>query len=318
MKYGAVIVAAGMSTRMKQFKQLMRIGDMSIAERVIVNYKRAGVGEIVMVTGHNADQLEKALRGFDIAFVRNDRYAETEMFDSARLGLEKINGKCDRLFFGPVDVPFFTDQTVSDLIAAMDENPSVKIVIPGCKGRSGHPILIDGSILPQILSHSGEMGMKGAIDSLPADSIARIEVPDEGAVTDADTMDDYRRLVDLHNDRILHPLIKLSFASTSAFFGPGTVDLLREIDKCGNVREACERCGFSYSKAWTIIKNCEEKFGYNIVERQAGGQTGGSASVTEKGRNLLSVYDELERELDNIAEKRFKELMQKYNLTKKQ
>ena len=62
MRYGAVIAAAGMSTRMKQFKQLMKIGDMSIAERVIVNFRRAGVQDIVMVTGHNAEALEKALR----------------------------------------------------------------------------------------------------------------------------------------------------------------------------------------------------------------------------------------------------------------
>ena len=60
MRYGAVIVAAGMSTRMKQFKQLMKIGEMSLAERVIVNFRRAGVKDIVMVTGFNADQLEKS------------------------------------------------------------------------------------------------------------------------------------------------------------------------------------------------------------------------------------------------------------------
>ena len=56
MRYGAVIVAAGMSTRMKQFKQLMKIGEMSLAERVIVNFRRAGVKDIVMVTGFNADE----------------------------------------------------------------------------------------------------------------------------------------------------------------------------------------------------------------------------------------------------------------------
>ena len=51
MSIGAVIVAAGMSTRMKDFKQLMKIGDLTMAERVIVNFRRAGVKDIVMVTG---------------------------------------------------------------------------------------------------------------------------------------------------------------------------------------------------------------------------------------------------------------------------
>ncbi len=316
MRYGAVIVAAGMSTRMKQFKQLMKIGDMSIAERVIVNFRRAGVRDIVMVTGYNADQLEKALKGFDITFVRNEQYETTQMFDSARLGLEHLNGKCDRVFFCPVDVPFFTDQTVTEEIEKMDADSRIKVIVPNCNGKDGHPLLIDGNTLPQILAHNGERGMKGAYESLPEGSVVRIDVEDEGAVIDADTRDDYRKLVDLHNERILHPEIRITFASTTRFFGPGTVGLLREIDKCGNVRDACEKCGFSYSKGWNILKSCEEKFGYSIVERQAGGQTGGSARVTDKGRDLLAVYEELETELKETAEEKFAELMKKYHLTR--
>ena len=316
MRYGAVIVAAGMSTRMKQFKQLMKIGDMSIAERVIVNFRRAGVQDIVMVTGYNADQLEKSLRYFGIDFVRNKDYETTQMFDSARLGLECLSGKCDRVFFCPVDVPFFTDQTVTDEIGMLDSNKSAKVVVPVCNGKDGHPLLIRGDVLPQILAHNGERGMKGAYESLPEGSVVRITVEDEGAVIDADTRGDFRKLVDLHNERILHPEIKVTFASTTKFFGPGSVGLLKEIDNCGNVREACERCGFSYSKGWTIIKDCEERFGYSIVERQPGGQSGGSASVTDKGRDLLAAYEELDNYLSEIAEEKFRQLIVKYRLTK--
>ena len=91
--------------------------------------------------------------------------------------------------------------------------------------------------------------------------------------------------------------------------------LLREIEKCGNVREACARCGFSYSKGWTIIRKCEEKFGWPIVERQAGGSSGGKASVTDKGKDLLAVYDQMKRELSEAADERFRELMKAYRLT---
>lgn len=314
MRYGAVIVAAGMSTRMKQFKQLMKIGDMSIAERVIVNFLRAGVKDIVMVTGYNADQLEKALKNFDIRFIRNTNYETTQMFDSARLGLEYLNGRCDRGFFCPVDVPFFTDLTVTEEIQLMDSDPAVKVVVPNCEGKDGHPLLISGDVLPAILAHDGERGMKGAYESLPEGSVAKIPVDDEGAIIDADYREDFYRLVDLHNERILHPEIKLTFATTTPFFGPGTVDLLREIERCGNVRDACEKCGFSYSKGWAIIKSCEERFGYMIVDRQAGGQSGGTARVTEKGHALLAAYEELEAELTAIAEERFHKLMKNHQL----
>ncbi len=315
MRYGAVIAAAGMSTRMKQFKQLMKIGDMSIAERVIVNFRRAGVQDIVMVTGHNAEALEKALRDFDIRFVRNENYASTEMFDSVKLGLANVPEGCDRVFFCPVDVPFFTDETVTEEIRQMDRNPDVLAVLPTCSGRDGHPLLIDAKIIPHILAHSGERGLRGAYESLPAGSVLRIEVDDEGAVIDADTREDYQKLVDLHNRRILHPEVRVTFASTTSFFGPGTVDLLKEIDRCGNVRDASAKCGFSYSKAWTIIKGCEEKFGYEIVERQAGGQTGGTARVTDKGHDLVAAYEELEKEVAQFAEEKFRKLMSDYGFT---
>ena len=114
------------------------------------------------------------------------------------------------------------------------------------------------------------------------------------------------------NDMDFRPAVKLMFVNGSRFFGPGPVGLLKEIDRCGNVREACENCGFSYSKGWSIIRKAEEKFGCTIVERQAGGKSGGSARVSEKGRAMLELYDKLEAELSEIAEERFAELVKEY------
>ena len=314
MRYGAVIVAAGRSARVKRIRQLANISEMNVAERVVMNFRSAGVTDIVMVTGSRSEEYEKALKEFGVSFVRNGK-AEPEMFESAKLGLESIRSQCGRIFFCPVDIPFFTDETVAEEIRMMETDSDVKVVIPSCGGRGGHPILIDGSILPAILSYKGDRGMKGAYDSLPEGSLGWITVDDEGTVLKKETMGDCRKLVDLHNRRILHPVVRVTFESTSKFFGPGTVELLREIDRCGNVREACESCGFSYSKGWTILKRCEEKLGCTIVERQAGGQTGGSAKVTRKGHDLLAAYEKLEAELSEIAEVRFQELMEEYHIT---
>ncbi len=62
MRTGAVIAAAGMSTRMKQFKQMMKVGDMMLTERVIVNFKTCGVRDIVVVTGYRSEEFAKALQ----------------------------------------------------------------------------------------------------------------------------------------------------------------------------------------------------------------------------------------------------------------
>lgn len=309
VRYGAVIVAAGMSTRMKRFKQLMKIGGMSFAERVIVNFLNAGVCEIVMVTGFNAGRLEEMLKDFPVTFVRNDEYETSEMFDSVKLGLTEIEGRCGRVFFCPVDVPFFTEDTVrSEMLSGGG------IVVPTYSGRDGHPILIDDSLIPGILSYGGEGGLKGAYESLGGGAVRRIPVPDEGAVLDADTKEDFEKLVDLHNRRLLHTEAEVKFASTSVFFEKSTLRLLEQIDACGSVREACEKCGISYSKGWKILGSCESKLGFVVVERRQGGRNGGAAALTEKGRLLARAYEQIQSEVSDISNEVFKRVMKGYGL----
>ena len=61
MKTGALIVAAGMSSRMGDFKPMLNIGSISIAQRVVATFQQAGVDKIVMVTGYQAAMLEHHL-----------------------------------------------------------------------------------------------------------------------------------------------------------------------------------------------------------------------------------------------------------------
>ena len=332
MIYGAVIIAAGHSDRMDQLRRHVKAGDSVIAERVIVNFLSAGVRNIVIVAGNNADQLEKDLKGVELKAGRTGSDAETskglprfvkilrsgaessEMFDAVKLGIKGFDGKCDRVFICPLGVPFFSAATLSEEMRSMDSAPSAKVVVPVCEGKGGHPILLDNSVFEGIFSYAGEGGLRGFCDTLPDGSVVKAEVPDEGSVTNADTGDEIYDLMDRHNDRLLHPDVRLTFNSTSKFFGPGTVMLLREIEKCGNVREACANCGFSYSKGWTIIRKCEGRFGWKIVERQAGGSSGGKAAVTDKGKDLLAAYDQLQKELSDLAEERFRTIMKEYDL----
>ncbi|MBQ1362505.1 MAG: NTP transferase domain-containing protein, partial [Oscillospiraceae bacterium] len=101
MTSAALIVAAGMSSRMGDFKPLLNIGSISIAQRVVATFQQAGVEKIVMITGYNAVLLERHLSGNGIVFLRNEEYRTTQMFDSVRIGLRYLKDKCDRLLFTP-------------------------------------------------------------------------------------------------------------------------------------------------------------------------------------------------------------------------
>ena len=93
MRVGAVIVAAGMSTRMDDFKQLMKIGNLTMVERVVINFLRTGVKDIVMVTGYRADEVEKSLRHFGITFLRNEDYETTQTVKNISKSVINESGK---------------------------------------------------------------------------------------------------------------------------------------------------------------------------------------------------------------------------------
>ncbi len=308
LRIGAVITAAGMSTRMGDFKQLMQIGGLSMAERVVINFQRAGVRDIVMVTGYRAEEVEKALSRRGVTFLRNADYAATEMFDSVKIGLSYLRDFCDRVFLCPVDIPFFREKTVEEEMRC-----DADVVIPVTEGHKGHPILIASSLIDDILAYQGDDGLRGALGEFRSVT-SYLDVEDEGSLVDADTQEKYQQLVEIHNRHLLHPEAALKLSNADSFFDAGTVLLLKQVDRLGNVREACERIGISYSKGWNVIHTVEKGLGCRIVDRRAGGIDGGSASITERGRRLIRLYEELEQDINEFVKKRFAEIFSERDL----
>ena len=314
-RYGVVIAAAGMSSRLKMLEERMRINGMSAVERVIYNFMRADVYDIVIVTGYDADKFEEELRPFDVTLIRNTDYENNKMLDSAKMGLSYLKGKCDRVFFCPVDTPFFSEETLIAEKNGMNKYPFVKVVIPSFGRKDGHPLLISSSAIQAILDYQGDQGMRGAYESLPAWNVLRVDVPDEGtSVTDNTKESDYDRLVAAHNKYILHPEVSLQLVGSVPLFNKDTYKLLSMIGECGSVSKAAQQCGISYTKCWKLINTCEKKLGRQVVFRRQGGSEAGRAYLTENGRNLLAAYDELQKSIDEYAKQHFLEIMNKNGL----
>lgn len=189
MKTGAVIVAGGMSSRMHDFKPMMKIGSITIVERVINTLKQAGADIVVIVTGFQSELLENHLNSKNVICLYNENYASTEMLDSAKIGLQYLIDKCDQILFTPVDIPLFSINTVKELIKC-----EKLLAKPVCNSKGGHPLLINRKLIPYILNYSGNGGLKDALCKINIE-IKRIEVKDEGILLDADTQKDFRNLL---------------------------------------------------------------------------------------------------------------------------
>ena len=295
MQIGALIVAAGMSSRMGDFKPMLSIGSISVAQRVIATLSQSGVSKIVMVTGYNATILERHLSGNGIIFLRNENYETTQMFDSVKIGLRYLQDKCDKVLFTPVDVPLFTARTAATILAS-----GAKLACPMCEGKQGHPILIANELIPEILNDCGEMGLKGAMDRC-SEPLIRIEVDDPGTIHDADTPEDFSALVDYHNSQLVRPVVSVSLSREMPFFDSKIAMLLMLVDETKSVRAAGQRMQLSYSSCWNIIRTLESQLNYTLIERSQGGAGGSTSVLTDWGRELLAHYNAYEQKLKEYA-----------------
>ncbi|NCB52027.1 MAG: LysR family transcriptional regulator [Clostridia bacterium] len=297
MKSGAVIVAAGMSSRMGDFKPMLNIGSISIAQRIIATLHQAGVSRIVVVTGYNAEVLERHLSKCGVIFLRNENYRTTQMFDSAKIGLDYMRTKCKTVLFTPVDIPMFTACTITKLMES-----GADLACPVCEGRQGHPILLSASVIGKILEDQGENGLQGALSRCGV-PMKFIEVEDCGILHDADTPDDYRSLLEYHNSQLVRPEVQISLAKERPFFDEKIAMLLTLVGETSSVRTACQRMQLSYSSGWNIINSVETQLGYSLVERKQGGASGGKSLLTHDGRKLLRLFELFEKDVkDSVTE----------------
>lgn len=198
MRVGAVIVAAGMSSRMGVFKPLLEIDGVSMIERIILRFAEAECSEIVVITGKDKDMLKERIctsshiqkSDVKIQIAYNEEYETTQMFDSMKLGLEILSGMCDRIFLVPADVPSFTCETLYKLLATQGD-----YVKPSYHMQGGHPILLSGEVSDKILKDKGEGGLKKALERMGVQPVF-VNVEDKGVILDADTKEDYQRILD--------------------------------------------------------------------------------------------------------------------------
>lgn len=299
---GAVITAAGMSSRMGDFKPMLKIGSISVAQRIVATLQQSGVGTIVMVTGYNADLLEKHLGNNNIIFLRNERYERTQMFESACIGLEYIYQKCSRVLFTPVDIPMFTSSTVKALL-----DSDARLACPVCGDETGHPILISSDLVPALLRDSGKGGLRAAL-SRTGESFSLIPVEDEGILHDADTPADFERLLEYHNRQLARPAVSVSLSREKVFFDEKAAMLFHKIEETGSVRQACRLLKISYSKGWDVIRTLESQTDTCLIVRMQGGCDSTRSRLTPDGKRFLELYDEFAAGVKKSAQYLFQEL----------
>jgi molybdenum cofactor cytidylyltransferase len=200
---GAVILAAGGSTRLGQSKQLLRHHGETLLRRAACSALGAGCQLTVIITGNEHEQIAQELTGLDL-HVRHHPEWERGIGSSIRTGVEEalaLQPNLDALLIMVCDQPFVTADLLTALISARAE-ADTKAAACTYAGTIGVPALFDRSFFPALAALADEQGAK-AILSAMADEIARVEFP-AGAI-DIDTPADLRAHLDGFPARLSDP-----------------------------------------------------------------------------------------------------------------
>lgn len=81
-------------------------------------------------------------------------------------------------------------------------------------------------------------------------------------------------------------------------FGPGIVYLLNGIKETGSMNQATKDMNMAYSKAWRIIKEAEEMFGFKLLDRYTGSK---GSTLTKEAEDVLELYEEIKLEIEKAA-----------------
>jgi molybdenum cofactor cytidylyltransferase len=193
----AVVLAAGKSTRIGgRTKALLAVGDRdTFLSRIVRTFREAGVQEVVIVAGHEAERVVSAVNAgrLQARVVVNGDF-ESGQFSSVLAGLRAIDRpEVVAMLLTLVDVPMVSAETVRAVLQRYHDTHA-PIVRPVRGDLHGHPVLIDRGLFEALRGADPAEGAKPLVRA-HVSLAGEVEVEDAGAFADVDTRQDYENLI---------------------------------------------------------------------------------------------------------------------------
>lgn len=186
----AILLAAGESKRMGDFKQLLPFEGKPFVLCAVDNLLDAGADEIIVVTGHRQSDVRAALRDRVVRFIHNADY-KSGMSESIKCGVQAVSQQAEAILIALADQPQIGAAVIRRLIEVWkrDRPP---ILVPTFEGRNGHPVIFDIGLKKEILSVDPREGLRKVVE-MHRREVLRVEA-DAEVLVDFDSPEDYRRI----------------------------------------------------------------------------------------------------------------------------
>ena len=184
-RIGAVVLAAGLSSRMGSNKLLADIGGKPLVRRVVEAALASAADPVVVVTGNAGSAVRDALSDPQVLLAENPGFTKG-LSTSLRAGLSALPDNCNGALFLLGDMPDVSAALIDKLIAAFDPAEGRAICVATRHGKRGNPVLWSRRFFPDIMALTGDIGAKHLMiehDEL----VCEVEAEDDAPLTDIDT-----------------------------------------------------------------------------------------------------------------------------------
>lgn len=187
----AVLLAAGESRRMGEFKQLLPFRGKTFVESCIDNLLQARVDEIIVVTGHREADVRRAAGDRKVRFAHNSEY-RSGMSSSIKRGVEAASSGCRAFVIALVDQPHVGPEIIDSLVESFEGGALISI--PTYSGGKGHPIIISSALRQEILSVDPDEGLRQVVHLHQGDTVY-VAAPTPAVLEDCDFPEDYQQML---------------------------------------------------------------------------------------------------------------------------
>ena len=196
----AILLAAGESRRMGKVNKLsLPVGSVPLIRHTVQTLLQARLCEVVVVVGHQQQNVRQLLADLPVRIVSNEHYREGQM-TSVDCGMQALRNACQGVMVCLSDQPLLQPEDINRLVDAFVANPDMSVLVPTYQGQRGNPIILAAQHRATILAGDRNLGCKRFIDNNP-ELVTTVEFDNDHVVFDLDTPEDYTRL----QQRLGHP-----------------------------------------------------------------------------------------------------------------
>lgn len=177
-RFGAVILAAGASTRLGTPKQLLLHNGKPLLLHAVEAALASPAWPVVVVLGAHSDKIRPTLARLPVLVTENPAWTEG-MASSLRAGittLQQFSRRLDAALVALCDQPAFSAAMIAQLVAAQRASGR-SIVAARYGGRHGAPALFLREHFDPLAHLTGEEGARALLNNDPA-GVATVDLPE--------------------------------------------------------------------------------------------------------------------------------------------